>query len=346
MVPKFRGDSDDWLDDQKSKVNLKKSPGAKPKKAASSTSSTLPWEKANATVVEIFPNQCRVRFDSNQVDLLCSYRRAKIAGKLESEARERSPVAVGDRVFAIQIGASSGVIEGICQRKNSLSRVAPGKEDSTISHVLAANIDLVVIVASAHEPEFSPGLVDRFLVAASSEGIPVLLCVTKVDLLRLNEAKPWEIYKNLGIDSVEVSSKEEVGLSILSQKIQQKTAVLCGHSGVGKTSLFRLLLKSEVGKVSEVSEWSGKGRHTTTGAVLLEGPNGSRWIDTPGIREFGLRQIRPEELSRFFPEFNDLECTQNHCLHLEEISCSARQLPRYASYRRIYESLTESDSQD
>jgi ribosome biogenesis GTPase len=91
--------------------------------------------------------------------------------------------------------------------------------------------------------------------------------------------------------------------------------------------------------VGDVSDATGKGRHTTTGAVLLHGPGGSRWIDTPGVREFGLAQLSPAKLRQHFPEFAKVGCTQAGCLHLDEAGCQARSLPRYESYRRIYESL-------
>lgn len=340
MSPKFSGDGDDWLDDENSRS--RKSAGGRKKKAPQARAIGLPPEEANAVVAEVFPNQCGVKMDGTGLKPLCSYRRAGVVSKDKSgkEVRERSPVAVGDRVLVLQTGDSTGVIEGICTRKNSLSRPAPGREGTSHAHVLAANVDFLVIVASAAKPEFSSGLVDRFLVAAEAEGIPVVLCVSKIDLMDNPSAQPpWGIYRELGYAIFEVSGKNHLGLEPLLQLILGKTVVFCGHSGVGKTSLLRGLLKADVGRIGEVNEQTGKGRHTTTGAILLGGPEGSQWIDTPGIRAFGLANIPPEKLSQNFPEFRGLQCAQVGCYHLDEEGCLAKTFPRYEAYRRILQSL-------
>ena len=186
---------------------------------------------------------------------------------------------------------------------------------------------------------------DRFLIAAEVEKIPVVICITKIDLAEAagdpakSGDKPWMIYQELKYDVIEVSSKSRQGISQLSEKILGKTVVFSGQSGVGKTSLLRSLLGTDIGRVGEVNEQTGKGRHTTTGAVLLGGPHKSKWIDTPGIREFGLLNVSAEALSSWFPEFQNLPCTQHACLHLEEEGCAAQTLSRYSSYRRIFDSL-------
>lgn len=346
-MPKFRGDSDDWLDNQGTRS--KRRAGLSTQKKPVARAIDLPAEEANAVVAEVFQSQCRVKMDLEGLDLLCSYRRAGVVGKSQSEIRERTPVAVGDRVLAKSTGGATGVIEGICLRKNSLSRPAPGREAGNIHHTLAANIDLLVIVASAHEPRFSAGLVDRFLVAAESENIPTVIAVTKVDLLKEAESGsaypcPWEIYPQLGYTVIELSSKTGMGIEKLLQEIQDKVVVFCGQSGVGKTSLLRVLLKNpSMGRVGAVNETTGKGRHTTTGAVLLGlglgGTNRSNWIDTPGVREFGLTKISAKALAHYFPEMKGISCAQASCLHQDEPGCQARELARYLSYRRILDSL-------
>ena len=115
--------------------------------------------------------------------------------------------------------------------------------------------------------------------------------------------------------------------------------VFCGHSGVGKTSLLNRLLGASNRKVGDVSEFTGKGKHTTTSAVLLEGSEEGKWIDTPGVRAFGLVGLVPEELKNYFPEFSDLPCSEHGCSHIGEPDCQAATTPRYANYRRIFESL-------
>jgi ribosome biogenesis GTPase len=350
MSPKFRGGSDDWLDDE----DKGHREGSKPKKH-SSKAGLLPPEQANATVVEVFPKQARVHMDqpltagSTDFEILCAYRRAQVIQNDENY-RERTPVAVGDRVVATVLSPQSGVIEGVCSRRNFLARPAPGKEikkdESITLHIVAANIDLLVIVASVKLPDFSPGLVDRYLIAAQAAGIPKLLCITKADLLDNSSSqdwpKDWEEYRNIGYDVHIVSTRKLEGIAKLLSELEHKTVVFCGHSGVGKTSLFRTIMEKEVGRIGEVSAQTGKGRHTTTSAILYQ-QGDSNWIDTPGIREFGLIGVSSENLGTYFPEFEKLACTLNGCRHLDEPDCQATHLFRYPSYRRIHQSLLESE---
>jgi ribosome biogenesis GTPase len=345
MVPKFRGDSDDWLDNEKARGKV--SGGAKNKKKAAAKNTQLPWDQANGTVSEVFQNLCRVRLDEGHRELLCSYRRSGVIGHAggsdRSKARERTPVTVGDRVKAEKSSPDSGIVEGVCERKNSLARLAPGRDGTSLQHVIAANIDLLAVVAAVESPEFSPGLVDRYLVAGASAGIPTLLIITKVDLPVSGEPL-WKTYTHLNTLVFEVSSRSGAGIDTLRDFLTGKTVVFCGKSGVGKTSLLRQLLGVDIGKVAEISEATGKGRHTTTGSILLGGPSHSQWIDTPGVREFALVNVESTRLQEYFPEFASLACTEQHCTHLEEENCQARDTPRYASYRRIHESLVEQEA--
>ncbi len=336
MAPKFKGDSDDWLDNEQLGGKGRK----RPKKAVQARGLDLPWSQANATVEEVFQKQCRVRLDEDQSNFLCSYRWAELISKAKTETRERTPVCVGDRVLVQKLDEQSGVVVGICSRKNSLVRPAPGRDGQKHYHALAANLDLLVIVASAKDPEFSPGLIDRFLIAAEAQNIPVLACITKLDLSVGTTQEPiWEEYSGLGYEVLGVSSKDGTGVDSLLKKIEGKTVAFCGQSGVGKTSLLRILLNQNVGRVEQVNSFTGKGRHTTTGAVLLDGPKNSRWIDTPGVRGFGLIHLEGRDLADFFPEFRTLACRLSGCLHTSESACEARGLFRYSSYLRIFKSL-------
>lgn len=335
MSPKFRGDSDDWMDDEDASGGRKGA--AKPKKNPASKAAFLPPEQANATVAEVFPKLCRVRLDAEPVEILCSYRRAGVVGQADVEIRERTPVAVGDRVEASRVSPDAGVVEGVCERKNRLMRPAPGRDAQ--QHVLAANVDVVAIVVALRNPEFSPGLIDRFLVGAQAAGAHPLLCVTKLDLLEPGTVKPWSIYAELGFEVHEISVRSHEGVPALREALVDKSVVFCGRSGAGKTSLLRDLLGSNIGRVGEVSASTGKGKHTTTSAILLGGPGRSQWIDTPGVREFGLADIEAEQLKEFFPELQNLACKQSACEHGGEPGCEAGGLPRYTSYLRILESL-------
>lgn len=234
-------------------------------------------EEGNGVVVEIFPNQAAVRLDGAADSKLCGYRMATLA--FRGASRERSPVCVGERVRV-----ENGVIIGRCERRNSLVRSAPNARNPML-HVVLANIDLLVVVAAARDPEFSPGIVDRFLAAATAQKIPGLLCVNKTDLVPPGAPRPWAAYPNAAV--LEISAAAGLGLDAVRAHVVGKTVGFCGHSGVGKTSLLRRLLGDDgYGRVGEVNAALGKGRHTTTGAILLQGPDGSSWIDTPGIMNF------------------------------------------------------------
>lgn len=342
MAPKFRGDSEDWMDSAEAGARQRRR--VKPKKIQLGRSLQLKPEDANAVVTEVFPNQCRVKLDQDGSSLLCPYRRAGIVGK--AEVRERSPVAVGDRVLVTQTDSKTGIVEGVSIRRNSLSRPAPGRDGVVHQHVLAANIDLLVIVASVKTPDFTTGIIDRFLVAAESEGIPALIALTKVDLLSLPLSESeglWNVYLQLGYPVFEISSVRRTGFVELRKQVSGKKVVFCGQSGVGKTSLLRVLCGNEtIGRVGSVNAQTGKGRHTTTSAVLLEGTERhSQWIDTPGVREFGLTKIDAEGLAQYFPEFRSLPCTGQGCDHTGQTDCDATELARYSSYRKILSSLKD-----
>jgi ribosome biogenesis GTPase len=326
MTPKYRGDDEDYLDSEKERG--RHGTGRHEKKEKPRTD-YLPISEANGTVVEVFPNQCKVK-DSSGQEFACTYRKAKLP---TPEIRERSPVAVGDRVRFEPVGSRDGVIEGVCERRNFLARPAP---ESTMRHTIVANIDTLVIAAACREPDFTPGLVDRFLVAAQVAGIAPILCVTKTDLLHAESARPWSLYRDIGFTVIETCAKTGIGLPELRAALDGNLATFCGHSGVGKTTILNALLGSEIGKTKAVSVATGKGMHTTTGAYLIPGTN---LIDTPGIREFGLINVKPEMLRRYFPEFQGLGCAEPECWHRDEAGCAARSLPRYGSYRRMVESL-------
>ena len=294
---------------------------------------TLAPEQGNGTVTEIFPNQSAVRLDGAQRSALCHYRMSTLA--FGAELRERSPVCVGDRVRV-----EAGVVTGRCERRNRLMRPAPNARDP-VYHVIAANVDCLVVVASARQPDFSPGIVDRFLVAASAQRIPQILCVNKADLIRPGEASPWSPYREAGIAVVETSARDGAGVDRLLELLRGKIAAFCGHSGVGKTSLLRRLLGDEFyGRVGAISEASGKGRHTTSGAAMIAGPDGSSLVDTPGIMNFGLLDVARFGLLAHFPELDAAaaQCPPG-CAHDQEPACALRPLPRYGSYRAIWNSL-------
>ncbi len=277
MSPKqdHSGADDDWLDD----IEGRPRPKAAAKKPLQGRATVLGHDEGNATVVELFPNQSAVRLDGATEVVLCGYQMATLASR--GAVRERSPVCVGDRVKV-----EGGLIVNRCARRNSLARSAPNARNPLV-HVIVANIDLLVVVAAAREPEFSAGIVDRFVAAALAQKIPAALCVNKTELLAPDAPRPWRAMASQSLIVLECSALRGEGLQEVKALTLGKTVAFCGHSGVGKTSLLRRLLGDESrGRVGEIGASTGKGRHTTTGAVLLPGPEGSTWIDTPGIMNF------------------------------------------------------------
>lgn len=250
----------------------------------------------------------------------------------------RLDIAVGDHV---QFSPDRRRIERITPRTTVLSR--PDPHNPRIERVLAANVDVVVLVVSLHSPPLRPGLIDRYLIAIERSGADPLLCVNKIDLEAPgDELKP---YAGIGVPVVYCSAATGAGLDQLREALGGRLCVFSGHSGVGKSSLLNALdpnLGAATGAVSEVHQ---KGRHTTTGSRMYELPGGTRIIDTPGIREFGLWNIEPDEVRRYFHEFDDYawRCAFSDCTHTHEPECAVKEavdrglIPeaRYSSYRRI-----------
>src|SRR5687767_14577943 len=201
MRPGFT--DDDWLDE----VAARSRRGSA-KKPAPSRAKTLSPQEGNGTVTELFPNESVVRLDATGQPAVCKYRMSTLA--FGAGHKERSPVCVGDRVRV-----EAQVVVGRCERRNRLVRAAPNARNQLV-HVLAANVDVLVVVAAAREPEFSGGIVDRFLVAASAQKIPQILCVNKADLLEPGAPRPaWAHYEAAGVTVVEASAREDRGTARL-----------------------------------------------------------------------------------------------------------------------------------
>ena len=287
----------------------------------------------SGVVTEVFPNQCNVLLDSDPTrKLLCSYRRSQFLNK-KVEWRERSPVAPGDYVQIKVLGSKDGVVEGLTPRKNQVQRKAPGREGQVL-HTIAANIDQVVIVSAFLDPPFSPGLVDRFLIATQQEKIVPLIVINKMDLANdpsVTDKSPWKLYSDMGYQCFPVSANDPSTLDALKEMVKGKTSVFCGHSGVGKTSLLNEIFDGKIGKIGTVNKVTGKGKHTTTVSVMMQPEVGTRFIDTPGIKEFGLFNIKPNDLIQHFPELYEVQQKRESIEHLS----------RYHSYLRIKQGLED-----
>lgn len=238
--------------------------------------------------------------------------------------RQQADISVGDDVV-VHRGASGAMVRQVLPRRTMLSRPDP---QTGTERAIVANVDVVVIVVSVGTPPLHPRIVDRFLIAVERGGARPVLAVNKLDLLsgceleeELAQIRPYE---QIGIPVVRCSAQEGVGIDQLRGLLFGRTGVFVGHSGVGKSSLLNAMRPELALKVGGVSEGYGRGRHTTTSSSLLDLGDGTRLIDTPGIRAFGLWKIGREELPWYFPEFASVRCKFRDCAHVHEPGCAVR----------------------
>jgi ribosome biogenesis GTPase / thiamine phosphate phosphatase len=284
------------------------------------------------------------------------YWNARMKGVLKlDEITSTNPVAVGDRVsFEIESeAAATAVISEILPRHNYINRQSPRHKHQ--HHIVAANLDQTLLVATLKEPKTSQGFIDRFLVAAAMYHVTPLIVFNKVDLYRQKELDRYEalraMYTTIGYRVLLVSAVTGQGMDELLATLTNKTTLLSGHSGVGKSSLLNTWFPGMNRKTQDVSGWSGKGQHTTTFAEMFDLPQGDQIIDTPGMREFGLVDISKQELSHYFAEMKPLlqDCQFNNCQHYNEPGCAVKKAvqqgriheDRYISYLSILDSIEE-----
>ena len=262
-----------------------------------------------------------------------------------------NPVSVGDEVEIAPEPDQDGVaiITDILPRRNYINRQSPRHKHQ--HHIVAANLDQSLLIATLREPRTSQGFIDRFLVASEMYHVPAVILFNKSDLYGKKETEQFarldEMYRSIGYTVLLTSAekeKEQV-LAQLQELLQDKTTLISGHSGVGKSSLLNVLIPGTDLRTRDVSNWSGKGMHTTTFAEMFDLPFGGRIIDTPGVREFGLVDVSRQELSHYFPEMRERlnDCQFNNCLHINEPGCAVKEAvlagmideDRYVSYVNI-----------
>lgn len=252
----------------------------------------------------------------------------KIKGKFKTQGiKSTNPIAVGDKVdFILQKEEGVGLIKTIHPRKNYLIRKAT--KLSSRSHIIAANIDYAILVASLAFPRTSSGFIDRFLITTEAYHIQTIIVFNKTDLHDKNlqqQLEEWtSIYQNIGYTCLAVSAKTGKGIESLKKIIQNKTNLFSGHSGVGKSALINAIQPDLKLKTSTVSDSTEKGTHTTTFAEMHAMHSGGYIIDTPGIKGFGLIDFVPEEVPSYFREFAPLasQCKFHNCTHTHEPDCA------------------------
>ncbi len=277
----------------------------------------------------------------------------RIKGKFRMKGiKSTNPIAVGD-VVDFQIDETSDAITGsihhIHDRKNYIVRKSVNLSKQT--HIIASNIDIVFLIVTINNPITTTSFIDRFLVTAEAYHIKAVLLFNKIDTF--DEAMSDEqlflqhVYTQIGYDCLRVSAKNGKGLDQLKEMMRYKVCMFSGHSGVGKSTLVNALEPTLNLKTKEISDLHQQGQHTTTFAEMFDLTFGSKIIDTPGIRGFGIVDMEKQEIKGYFPEFFKLEdqCKFNNCLHKEEPNCAIKKAleedkiawSRYKSYLQILE---------
>ena len=275
----------------------------------------------------------------------------KIKGKLRLEnINSTNPVVVGDFVeFDVEDHDQQevGIIKKIFERRNYILRKSVNLSKQT--HILASNIDLLLLVITLKNPITTTSFIDRFLVSAEAYSIKTLLVFNKCDLYDEADEDSLNslinIYDSIGYETIKTCANSGKGIKELENKISNKTIMLGGHSGVGKTSIINAIDGTLNLKVGNISDQHSQGKHTTTYAELYDLENNIKLIDTPGIKGFGLVNYNIDEISNFFPEFLNVKskCKFNNCIHLNEPKCYVKEKvksgefskSRYDSYIQI-----------
>lgn len=277
--------------------------------------------------------------------------------------RSTSPVVVGDYVEFEKNREGTAFIQSICDRRNYIIRKAINL--SKQSHILAANVDVCLLVVTLKEPVTSVVFVDRFLATAEAYSVPVAIVINKTDLLNSAERGEAEslaeIYRKIGYEVLLTSVTRRTGLEPLADMLKDRTALLAGNSGVGKSEMLNWLVPEAKARTAPISEVHLSGMHTTTFSTMYDLPFGGRIIDIPGVKGFGTFNFEREEVSHYFREIfrvskgegsdTDREgCRFGNCLHLNEPGCAVREAvergeiaqSRYNSYLNMLDDKDES----
>ncbi|UZH56135.1 ribosome small subunit-dependent GTPase A [Salinimicrobium tongyeongense] len=278
--------------------------------------------------------------------------KCRIKGKFRIKGiKSTNPVAVGDRVeFKLEDSGEeeqNGVITGIGERENYIIRKSVNLSKQT--HIIASNIDQAFLLVTLNNPPTFTTFIDRFLVTAEAYHIKAILLFNKIDTYKpeeLDEVKYMAaMYRQIGYECIGISAKTGKNVEQVKELMQDKTSMISGHSGTGKSTLINAIEPKLDLKTTKISEQHRQGQHTTTFAEMFDLDFGARIIDTPGIKGFGVVDMEKEELGVYFPEFfaRKQDCKFYNCLHLEEPKCAVKEaleageIPwsRYKSYLQI-----------
>lgn len=272
----------------------------------------------------------------------------RIRGKFRLNGiKSTNPVVVGD-VVKVKKEDHSFLIEEIFDRKNYIVRKSVNLSKQT--HIIASNVDQAILMITIQRPVTTTGFIDRFLVSARAYDIEVVLLFNKVDIYDTSALKQLKemmaIYSGIGYTCLSCSVQTD-DLSEIKSKMKGKTNVICGHSGVGKSTLLNMMQDNLAIATNDISESYQQGQHTTTFSQLYELDFGASVIDTPGVKGFGLVEIEDTELADYFPEFLALKpnCKYHNCIHVNEPSCAVKKAlennqiawRRYSNYLQMLE---------
>lgn len=276
----------------------------------------------------------------------------RLKGKFKIKGfKVTNPIAVGDKVvYDIEDeNENTGIITDILPRENYIIRQSVHK--TAHGHLIASNLDQAILIVTLTFPRTSLGFIDRFLVSAESFRIPTILVFNKLDMLNEEgiefQKELAAMYDALGYHSIFTSATEGTGIEEFRAILKNKISLVSGHSGVGKSTLINAVAPDLDLATSEVSTYANKGVHTTTFAEMFELEPNTFIIDSPGIKELGLADIAPAEISHYFPEMREMlnECRFNNCLHINEPNCAVKDAveeekiahSRYLSYLSMVE---------
>ena len=264
-----------------------------------------------------------------------------------------NPVAVGDIVHFEMEADDKGIIKKIAPRSNYIVRQSPRKKHQL--HLLASNIDHAMVIMTIINPNLKQGFIDRFLLMTEPHDIPVTIVFNKKDLYGVEEMEIFEvlkmIYEDIGYKVMAVSALSGAGIRELYERLEHKTTLVCGQSGVGKSSLLQAMDPTLDIRVQEISDYSGKGQHTTTFAEMYTLKNKGNIIDTPGIKTLSFNNLSPQDVAHNFREIFERSenCKFSNCMHLDEPGCAVKRAItegeisafRYENYIKILDEIED-----